>query len=217
VSLTGTARAGRGGVFFKGTLKRPTAKDISETIEGVGTGVKGTLSIYGEFYWYGDCAAAAAPTSTKFNMTASDGSNIAVGDPVCVRDGYADYVYTTVKGTVDKGSNIWEVELNAPLPTGNIGSGDYYTICKTKIVTTTGSALDVSKSQVIYLYGLFMQSGDGTAVSVSTTDNLFIMGCFVLGNTTNSIVSNNAATGYIKFDGTLTDSTIGNNICVSML
>jgi hypothetical protein len=111
---------------------------------------KGSLTIRGEYYWNRECAAAATPSATKFNLTATDGAQIAAGDSVLIRDGYADYVISTVKATVDKGSNVWEIELNDALPTGNIGTGDYYSIVKTTISPASGSVITVTSSAVTF-------------------------------------------------------------------
>jgi hypothetical protein len=149
---------------------------------------KGSLTIRGEYYWYGECAAAATPSDTKFNLTATDGAQIAAGDSVLIRDGYADYVISTVKATVDKGSNVWEIELNNALPTGNIGTGDYYTIGKSQIVASSGIGLSVANTSALEISGLFIQSSSGSGIYISNGSGVTISGCFVLANTTNSAI-----------------------------
>jgi hypothetical protein len=117
---------------------------------------KGSLTVRGEYYWTGNCAAATTPSTTKLNTAAhTDGSNIEVGDRLFITDGYgADdnynhFVVTTVKGVVDKGSNIYECELNDAADWGNIGTNCYYTIIKTSI-----GSVAVSNTERMYLYGL---------------------------------------------------------------
>ncbi|MFA5379490.1 MAG: hypothetical protein WC455_27280, partial [Dehalococcoidia bacterium] len=104
---------------------------------------KGSLTIRGEYYWNGACAAAATPSTTKFNLTAADGAQIATGDVVLINHlygangNYTYYTFTTVAGTTDKGSNVWEIEVVDALDSGNIGTDDTYKIIKTCIAGTT--------------------------------------------------------------------------------
>jgi hypothetical protein len=158
---------------------------------------KGSLAIQGEYYWHGQCAAAATPSTTKFNVTAADGAQIEVGDIVFVTDGsgstgaYKYYTHSTVKATTDKGSNVWEIEVNDALDSGNIGSGDYYTIIKTKIAgyntiintspisltglafisgdTASNYALDLNKSTVTITSCSIQGTGNDQGVNISNS------------------------------------------------
>jgi hypothetical protein len=147
---------------------------------------KGSLTIRGEYYWYGECAAAATPSTTKFNLTATDGAQIAAGDPVLIRDGYADYIFSTVKATVDKGSDVWEIELNDALPTGNVGTGGYYTICKTNLAPTTGWTINNTPS--IAIRGLMFTAG-GTVIITFAQSSCILYDCFIDANVTYGIRS----------------------------
>jgi hypothetical protein len=142
------------------------------------------LQIQGEYYWNGTCAAAATPSTTKFNLTATDGAQIAVGDAILIRDGYADYVYSTVKATVNKGSNIWEIELNDALSTGNIGSACFYTITHTKIVSSGGIAIAPTLTS-LSLIGLYIES-NVSAIYCLNCFSIGILGCIIIasGNST---------------------------------
>jgi hypothetical protein len=133
---------------------------------------KGSLTIRGEYYWHGNCAAASTPSTTKFNTAAhTDGANIEVGDLILVTSSfggagtYTYYNYTTVKGVVDKGSNIYEIELNAASDWGNISASDYYTVVKTKI----NGYLTVSNSKRVSLYGLSIDKNSSSNYAVMLT------------------------------------------------
>jgi len=141
---------------------------------------KGSLKIQGEYYWNGQCAAASTPSTTKFNLTSTSGANIAIGDQIMVTSGsggsgaYKYFTRTTVKGVVDKGSNVWEVELTSALDSGNIGTTEYYTIAKTQI---TGVWF-VKNSSVVSIYGLYLNSVART-ISVDTVGALYIAYSFI--------------------------------------
>ena len=158
---------------------------------------RGSLTLRGEYYWYDQCAAAATPSTTKFNITATDGAHVEAGDAVLVRDGHADYVVSTVKSTVDKGSNVWEIELNDALPTGNIGTGDYYSIAKTAVAPTNGHAVNILGSDKVYIYGLRLTGGgNGYGIDTLSVASLTIDCCFLYG------VANSAPNGYaFRTDG----------------
>ncbi len=118
---------------------------------------KGSVRLRGEYYWTGNCAAATTPGTTKFKTAAhSNGANIAVDDRVLITSSYGGagaynyYVFSTVKSVVDKGSNIYEVELNTAADWGNIGATDYYTIVKTEITGNT----TITSTENISLVGL---------------------------------------------------------------
>lgn len=198
---------------------------------------KGSLTIRGEYYWYGQCAAAATPSTTKFNVTATDGTQIAAGDSVLVRDGSTDYVYSTVKATVDKGSDVWEIELNDALPTGNIASGDYYSVAKTEIAASSGITMTLKATSPLNIYGLIISNSSGQSTDIRSCNGVVVIACFmsgtgttapngyglqVLGSDTDTIVlssyiSTNAASravnissvGYVIFgDGTASGGSV---------
>jgi hypothetical protein len=122
---------------------RKGATAYQETVVIQKTIGAGSLTIRGEYYWVGTCAAAATPSTTKFNCTAADGANIAAGDKIMVKDGIAGYIITTVAATTDKGSNVWEIEITDALPTGNIGTACYYTIVKTELTNSSTAGVGV--------------------------------------------------------------------------
>lgn len=142
----------------------------------------GTITVQGEYYWNGQCAAAAVPSTTKFNVTATDGANIAAGDRVRVclttfaSDAVTEYVSTTVKATVDKGSNVWEVELNAAADWGNISTDACYTIVKTEIGAITIQGLSTS----VNLTGLFVNSAATISVQVLYGAQTNIVSCIFI-------------------------------------
>jgi hypothetical protein len=147
---------------------------------------KGSLTIRGEYYWNGNCAAASTPSTTKFNTAAhTDGAQIAVGDIVLVTNGYGStgtykyYTYSTVKGTVDKGSNIWEIEVNDAADWGNIGSNDYYTIIKTKV---TGP-LTYLKTAGNSLIGMALENSGAAAecLTISEQSVVSVICCSIVG------------------------------------
>jgi hypothetical protein len=138
--------------------KGTTAYSETLTIQQI-TG-KGSLTIRGEYYWNGQCATATAGASTtKFNITASDGLNVAVGDLVLITHAwggsgaYTYFNYTTVKAVTSIGSNVYQVELDTASDWGNINSTDYYTIVKTYIA----GPIDVINSTVAFL-GIYINS-----------------------------------------------------------
>lgn len=147
---------------------------------------KGSLTLRGEYYWAGECAAAATPSTTKFNLTATDGAQIAAGDSVLIRDGYADYVISTVKATVDKGSNVWEIELNDALPTGNIATGDYYTICKTVISPASGIGIQITNTKMSVL-GLNFTGGSSYHILALSKSDVAVGYCILNSNVTYSM------------------------------
>jgi len=158
---------------------------------------KGSLTIRGEYYWNGECAAAATPSTTKFNLTAPDGTQIAAGDSVLIRDGYADYVLSTVKATVDKGSNVWEIELNNALPTGNIGTGDYYSIVKTTISPASGQVITVTSTSVT-LRGLNVTGGSSYLLYASKGCDIDLDTCVLNSNISYGIYMLNSRLAYYR-------------------
>jgi Tfp pilus assembly protein PilX len=136
--------------------KGSTAYSETPTIRQI-TG-KGSLTIRGEYYWNGQCAAAGTAAANKFRLTATDGANIANGDHVLITSGYGGagtynyYVFTTVSSVSSIGSNVYEVTLTDSLDSGNIGTTEYYTVVKTDI---TGG-ITVTGSSGINLYGLYI-------------------------------------------------------------
>jgi hypothetical protein len=140
---------------------------------------RGSLVIRGEYYWTGNCAAAAVPATTKFNTAAhTNGANIAVGDYVLVTSGYGGagaytyFDYTTVKGVVDKGSNIYEIELDAAADWGNISATDYYTIVKTSCSATFG----ISAGSNVTITGIHINTASAFGISL-TQKSIAAMNC----------------------------------------
>jgi hypothetical protein len=144
---------------------------------------KGSLTLRGEYYWNGQCAAAGTPSTTKFNITSTDGAQIEAGDIVLVTDGgggagaYKYYTYSTVIAAVDKGGNVWEIQVNDALDSGNIGTNNYYTIIKTKIsgnttITATGGTT---------LMGLHFGAAVNTdCITVTEMSSIYINSCSVM-------------------------------------
>jgi len=132
---------------------------------------KGSLTIRGEYYWNGQCAAANTAAANKFRLTATDGANIASGDPVLITSGtggsgsYKYYVFTTVSSVSDIGSNVYEVTLSASLDSGNIGTTEYYTILKTSI----GGSISMSNCQSLFIIGLSITASGVDAISATNT------------------------------------------------
>jgi len=166
----------------------------------------GSLSIYGEFSWNGNCAAASTPSTTKFNTAAhTDGSNIAAGDYILVTSGYGStgsykyFVATTVKAVVSKGSNIYEVELNAAADWGNIGSTDFYVIVKTSIsgtmtitnntiftlfgiaMITSTNCFSISYGGILNLNSVYASSSSGSAIGTTNGGTFTSRSCYLYG------------------------------------
>jgi hypothetical protein len=152
---------------------------------------KGSLTIQGELYWNGQCAAAATPSATKFNLTSATGSSIEAGDIILVTDGFGStgtykyYTYSTVKATTDKGSNVWEIEVNDALDSGNIGSGDYYTIIKTKL----SGSFTATATSGLTLNGLGLNNVGTTTICLSIVGNstITINCCSIIGGTSGGV------------------------------
>jgi hypothetical protein len=182
---------------------------------------KGSLTIRGEYYWTGNCAAATTPGTTKFKTaTHADGANIAVNDRVLITSSYGGagaynyYVFSTVKSVVDKGSNIYEVELNAAADWGNIGATDYYTILKTEItgnttITSTRSIslvalsiagyITVTNAVLSALSFLFISSSTAAALTLTSKSAIATMrNCYVNSDVTTRGAVNIGENSYLN-------------------
>jgi hypothetical protein len=120
---------------------------------------KGSLTIEGEYYWSGPCAAAASPATDVFQVP--DTTGIVVGDLVCIVKGntasasggsgaYQYYNYTTVE-SVDSGTQLTLVDA---CDWGNIDGNSYYRIVRTAISGT----ITVANTQAISLIGISTSS-----------------------------------------------------------
>jgi hypothetical protein len=157
---------------------------------------KGSVMLRGEYYWNGRCAAATTPGTTKFKTAAhTDGANIAVGDRILVTSAlggageYDYFVVSTVKSVVDKGSNVYEIELNAAADWGNISNTDYYTIIKTELA----SVISITNVGGISLLGLYDSITTPITLTRSTLTELAY--CILIGSnftvySTLSIITN---------------------------
>jgi len=145
----------------------------------------GTLEIRGELYWAGACADAATPSSTKFNLTASDGASVTVGDPILVRHAATSFVYSTVKATVDKGSNVWEIEIDDAAPWGNIttAGSDWYTIVRTRVTTSSGYVV-TDNSAMLSITGLSLNAGPGGCVYIGVRSGVTVTASVLLADNT---------------------------------
>jgi hypothetical protein len=186
--------------------KGTTAYSETLTIQQI-TG-KGSLNIRGEYYWNGQCATASdGASTTKFNTDAhADGANIAVGDRVLVTSGYGGagehnyYVLSTVKAVTDEGSNIYRIELNDALDSGNLGTGCYYTIVKTELA----SAITVTNTALIRLYGIYDSVATPLTLNRSSVSE---MSCLILIGSSFCVTSilsliNNIRNSYIATSST---------------
>jgi hypothetical protein len=160
---------------------------------------KGSLTICGEYFWNGQCAAAGTPAANKFRLTATDGENIAAGDLVLVTSRYGGpgsykyYVYTTVSSVSSIGGNVYEITLTDSLDSGNIGTTEFYTIVKTSVsgvltvsastVSTTGIYLtgcSITDSARVHFKNTFIVSAT-TAISCASGGNFSSQSCYLYG------------------------------------
>jgi hypothetical protein len=136
----------------------------------------GSLTLRGEYYWNGQCVAAGSAAANKFRVTAADASNIAAGDYVLITSGtggagaYIYYVSTTVQSVSLVSGTTYEVTLAASLDSGNIGSTEYYTICKTVVsgvwtVMGTSTAVSVNGLASIRNAATYHTISNGATVS----------------------------------------------------
>jgi hypothetical protein len=149
---------------------------------------KGSLTIRGEYYWTGTCAAAGSPSTTIFQV--ADTTGMAAGDAICIIHGNGDgaavggtgayyyYKYTTI-ASVNSGTQL---TITAACDWGNIGTSDYYVITKTAISGTT----TITSSHGITLAGLTQSA----TITVSPQASVTMVGMCLSGATTGIVLHN---------------------------
>jgi hypothetical protein len=184
---------------------------------------KGSLTIRGEYYWSGPCAAASTPATNKFQV--ADTTGMLAGDTICIINvnttgsapggagTYNYYTYTTI-ASVDSETQL---TLTDSCDWGNIGTNDMYTICRTALsgrITVTNSRsisiigiitsgeISISSGSAAILDSVF-STVTGTAIFLFNLSSLTLLRSYINGSSNSCYVYN----GGLLFLGTYNTPT----------